>query len=106
MCPRSRTAVGTQAANVVFEAAAKKRTYSESADSNWRTAWVGRCIFFVTLLPSSLEKWSLVRGPSGPVGAALRPRGPGGRRGRPQTYSTVAPWRIRSANVSFLHLRL
>lgn len=75
MCPRSRTAVGTQAANVVFEAAAKKRTYSESADSNWRTAWVGRCIFFVTLLPSSLEKWSLVRGPSGPVGAALRPRG-------------------------------
>lgn len=29
----------------------------------------------MTLLPSSLEKQSLVRGPSGPVGAALRPRG-------------------------------
>lgn len=29
----------------------------------------------MTLLSSSLEKRSLVRGPSGPVGAALRPRG-------------------------------
>lgn len=36
---------------------------------------MGRCVFFVTLLSSSLEKRSLVRGPSGPVGAALRPRG-------------------------------
>lgn len=39
--------------------------------------WVGRCIFFVTLLPSSLQKQSVTRGPCGPggLGTSPQPRG-------------------------------
>jgi hypothetical protein len=38
-----------------------RNTHSESLDSKWQVIWVGKCIFCVAPLPSSLRKQSLMK---------------------------------------------
>lgn len=82
----------------------EKRTYSESLASNWWTVWVGKCIFFVTLLASSLKKQSLMKGSLGLRRLDVSHRLGGGE--WLPTYSTAVPWHSRSAKVSFLDFKL
>ena len=65
---------------------------------------MGKCIFFMTLLASSLKKQSLMKGSLGLRGLDMSHRLWGGEWLR--TYSTDVPWHIRSAKVSFLDFKL
>lgn len=65
---------------------------------------MGKCIFFVTLLASSLKKQNLMKGSLGLRRLDVSHRLGGGE--WLPTYSTAVPWHSRSAKVSFLDFKL